>query len=533
MPADSRTNNNLNYMPMTSDDLTISFAKRLVRAYVDDDVRLIGTISAENAQSLNDLDVINKIIEDIPDMSPDIRARFCVAFVLDRNNPERRSDGELDLTNVPPRILADAYTEFIARGDTDMANKMVGHIDDMIAGFMNSGGMIDGEKLVNTNNIADLYDGYSKLFTARMATLDENNPDDARYMTRIRAEQERIDGIVAEFDAHWGLDSVDGKNIREIEARYDSLMDALNRAELTEGQKQLVSKYKFLDADGNVIPQFIDENGAPIADYVTGARIDKAGRLATVVDLTRHDIAKRMAATDQEIDENQLEIELNEQVPFKLYEIDTADKLVNAAIDNPDAFMDANSRDAFVAELANTGGRVSDVGYNAALDAHANATGGWGARLKSKLAGVKKGGLWAKVFAPLRRVDRLANVRVTGAAVDKRQKRIEYFTRILKGFASAFVASALITTIATAAAALAGVSVAMSVAAIGVMLAIGLGVAQVMRWRRAQRDAGLPTDIHAFLADKRLVTSLGVSAIAVAAMCFGAAGMATAAMSLG
>ena len=270
-------------------------------------------------------------------------------------------------------------------------------------------------------------------------------------------------------------------------------MDMLNGTRLAKSTISTLKKFNFLDNRGRHIRQF-----------KVGSRIDATGRLGTILTLARMDVAKRhVASIDSEINEAALEQELNDAVLAKMYEM----------------FQKAN------------GGDISDKEYTDALSLQVNATAGWCARIKGKLgrADSQVGDFYERVFSRQRRFDKLANVRMAPSVAKEQVKRIDLFKRILKGFASAFIASALITVIASAAAAAAGISLAVSMAAIGVITGLGLSIAQVIRWRKKHPDA----TIQDFLGDTRLITSLGVSAIAMAAMCFGAAGMAVAAKSLG
>ena len=497
---------------MNSDQNLLKLYRNIARSYGE--IGLISQRDAQSAQNMDSIEAINKIIARVPKMSNRQRLEFCDAFIADDEH----------FNDATPAILADAYRAISARAKNDTTQRarltrLAEYIDNESADFANSGGMIIGGKLIDTTNVADVYEGFMDMLRARRADLDESA--DATKIAQIDQNIAQIESVVGEYDKNWGLEDVKPENASKLEERWDELMAALNHAELSPETKETLKKYNFLDENGNVIPQFLNDG-----------RMDKNGRLAAVIDLVRHDVAKKhLAKFDEDIDDGALESEFNEDALFKLYELDTADKIVNGAIENPEAFTDPAKRDAFIRELQQNGGEISDVGYNAAMDAQVNATAGWAARIKNKLgsAASKVGGFFGKVFQPLKRIDKLSEARMTVS----RQKRIDFFARIFKGFASALVASALITTIATAAAATAGISLAASLAMVGIITALGMGVVQVMRWRRAQKEAGLPTDIHAFLADKRLVTSLGVSAIAVAAMCFGAAGMATAAMALG
>lgn len=538
MPTSPKLNeNDTRIRALTSDQNLLRLVKRIAVAYGDDNVRLLSAREVDKVSELRDIDAVNKVIANVPQMSAGQRLDFCDAFVGENMSG-------LDLAT--PMILGGAYRAIASRardgetGQQERLDKIAARIDDLSADFANSGGMVVSQKewpLVDTNNIADVYEGFANMLDARMADIDATkNPE--KY-SEMQANLKQIETVVSDYDNVWGLKKLRGENAEKLAERWDEIYRALNRAELSEETKERLAKYKFLDNKDEIIPQFVSGKRGDTekyTEYEPGFRIAKDGRLASVVELARHDVAKKHVADfETDIDEDALEIELNDEVLTKLFEIDAADKIVQNATENPELFTDPKYRTEFIERLAREGGQISDTGYNAAIDAQTNATAGWAARVKNKLGAASKkiGGFFGKVFEPIKHIDKMADVRMTRRSISKREKRIELFTRILKGFASAAIASALITTIATAAAAVAGVSVAMTLAAISIVTAIGMGVIQVTRWRKAQQAAGRSTDINEFLKDKRLVASLGASLLAVVAMCFGAAGLAVAAKSLG
>lgn len=507
----------------TSDENLIAFVKNIARSYGEMGL-LAKRLTTQVISMTNNVDAVNRVISQVGQLDPESKKVFGNYFVGEKLE-------YLDMATRAPAILAAAY-EYISehRDDSDEMRarfeRIGAHVDTLSANFANTGGMVvnnDEWPLVDTNNIADAYEGLLRTFAARRA--DVERAGNAEKVAEYNGNLDQLKTVIAEYDLRWGLSNLHPEHAGKLENRLDDLWDMVNRAELTPELKEKLHKWEFLDAKGQKISQF-KKNG----------RLDTTGRLAAIIDLTRHDVVKRhVARVKEKIDEDAIAGELNQEIEFKLYNMAAADKIVNDASANPEQFDEPEFRARLLNELSEYGAVISDAGYNAQVDADVNATAGWAARVKSKLgtAAESAGDFFGNIFRPIRRVDRLANVRLVGGIADKRTKRIEFFKRILKGFASAFIASALITTIATAAAATAGLSLAASMAAIGMVTAIGMGVVQVSRWRKAQKKAGQPTDIHAFLSDKRLVTSLGVSAIAVVAMCFGAAGMATAATSLG
>lgn len=508
MPENNIRNNTIR---RTADDNWILLAKNSARAY-----REIGVITEREYNKVrrtNDIDVIQSVIGDIPNMEVPMRLKFCRSFVAD--------DTE-NFNGATPAILAYAY--MATRGEnTPMARALATRIDEMSADFANSGGMVlesgSDWPLVNLSNIADVYEGFVNALVARMADLDASR--DAAKIAEMKSNLAQMETVINDYDTTWNLNKVRGENASQYEHRWDELNNALDGARLFDETKETVRKYDFKDENEETIPQFL-ENG----------ELDPDGRAAALLDLTRGDIARRLVSDlGAEIDSQEIEQELNDEFLIKLYETANADKIVQMAMKNPEVFTDPQKRAEFIRGLGDAGGEISDAAYNAALDENANATAGWGARFKKKLgtAAEKVGGFFGKVFRRNEKVDRLSGVRMASQPVDMRQKRIELFKRVLKGFASAFIASAIITTVATAAAATAGISLAASMAAIGIITAIGMGIIQVRRWQKNHPDGQLKD----MLKDTQLLTSLGVSAVAVVAMCFGAAGMAEAAMALG
>ena len=560
MPSNIQNGNNRLYRERvnTSDENTLLFIKNIARVY--NEMGLLSDAQKTQVDGMDNVTAANRIIGKVKEMSREQTLEFSDRFIGN------------DLTNfngATPAILAEAYRAVFAKAKTDETQKqrlqkIAQHIDNMSADCANTGGLVVNSTVVDTTNIADVYPGFVDMIHARMGDLEKEK--DEKKIADKRAEMaglgvglndsnvnqmnknlEMLGEIIDEYDDMWGLKNISSKNAFRLEKRWKSITDALAHAELSEETKKLISKYRFLDAQGNVIPQFKSRNRAnriEAINYAKRHKIIKDGRLASVIELARHDVAKRhVGRIDEKIDADALEAELNTEIVLKLYNMAVADKLVTDAISNPETFVATENPDEIVQSLSVNGGEISNDSYLAMLRSQTNATGGWADRIKAKSgsAGDYLGdGFFDRVFDSIDRVDDMANLRLTKVQVDANKTRAELFKGILKGFASAFIASAIITTIATAAAATAGISVAASLAMVGFIIALGRGIAQVHRWRKQQEKEGrLTADstprevINALLRDKQLITSLGVSAIAVIAICFGAAGMADAAMALG
>ncbi len=475
MPEINVRNNN---RPMTDDNL-IALAKNIARAY-----REIGMLTEREyrrAMDAENINAVQEVIADVPEMDEARRLRFCKSFV--GNDTE-------NFNGATPDILAYAY--IATRNDnSEMSRALAAKIDEESANFAREG-VLNKNDEKSISIIADLYSGFKLALESRIADLDATR--DADKIAQMKSNIAQLDATINAWDGMNGLNKLRPEDAEKLNARWNELNGVLGKIGLSAEAKEEVANVKFLDAENNELNQFLDDGG-----------LDPEGRAAALLELTRGNIAReQVARVDEDINAEELDLKLNSE---------------------------------FIAQLrvAAHDGVISDADYNDILDENANATAGWVARAKSKLgsAADKVRGFFGRVFRKNEDVDRLSNVRMASEVVSVRQRRIELSKRILTGMLSGLVAGALITTIVTAAAATAGISRAAAAAMIGVTTAIGIGVVQVVRWHRRQTAAGAPTDLRAFLADRRLLTSLGVSAVAVAAMLFGAGGMTATATALG
>lgn len=476
-----------------------------------------------------------KVLGRIPDLEGGQRTEFSERFI------DRIVENEELFRLAPPMALAEAYNgtkERIRNGEGDRdalmirRDRLAARIDQLSADFDANTGF----HFCDPTNFADVDEGYNYMFNMRLADLDSAR--DWRKIQEIYRNIEKLKRFGNEYDGVYRITDLAPEDAEALEPRWVDLSRRIARAKVSDETLELAGKYRFNGADGNPIPQFVDSRGRKFADWDPKRRIDPKGRLGNIIRLARHDVALRNAgdientATDKELEE-----ELNRQIPYELFEIDIADRILEGAGEDPKRFTNPNNFEKFIDELRAGGGEISDAGYQAALDAKVNQTAGFAMRVKQKLKdGAKKaGGFFGKLFKPIADIDKRADDRFEGGPTraDKRKKRIEFFIRILKGAGSAFLVSAAITTIATAAAALAGVGVAVAIASIGIVTGITMSALQIHKWRKAQRAAGKDDGIRALLKDKRMLATLGTTAIAAIAMIFGVAGFSMAAVALG
>lgn len=469
------------------------------------------------------------VLQSIPELDEEQQKQFSVLFIDTIVNNDQL------LAMVPPLTLAYAYTELKKQQDNDPSNdetinklrKVSERIDTLSENFKDNIGFY----YADPSNIADVYDGYKKMFKVRMPDVSSSKKQD------IRNNLSKLEELISTYDTKWGISDIESVKPEKLEQNWDELSSILNNIPASDTALSNAAKYKFLDQKGNTIPQFIDTQGNAQKDFKKGYTIDKQGRLQRVIDLARQDIIMRECTTyDGSKDTKTYQEELDEQLMLKLFEIDTADKVMQGAQENPEQFLRPEFLESFKKDLATNGGSISNNGYQSAMDNQVNQVAGFVGRLKTKFGKAKNklSNFAGKVFAPIRDIDKRAKDRGdSGDRESLRKKRIDFFIRILKGFGSAFLFSAAITVVATAAAATAGVNVAVAVATIGVVSAIAMSALQIHKWQKKQQAEGKPATLAELLKDKRMLATLGTTALASIAMIFGAAGLAQAATALG
>lgn len=508
------------------------FAKRIAVAYNSDKIRLVTSRNVRRAVLLHDIDAINDIIKDIPNMPDGFRLDFCDAFI-----GEDMSGLEL----ATPAILGYAYRAISVRvqnGDKSQQvrlDKLAKRIDDLSADFANSGGMVVRQNewpLINMSNIANENEDFAIMLDARMADASDEKQNE------IKANSDYAKKIAKDYDEAWNLDKLKPTDVDKLSERWNKIYKVLDHSVIRDDIWEKLIKCEMLDSKGDVIPQFIDKNGVEHKDYKKGFEILDDSRYEAIIELVKHDIAKRYVAdVNAKIDEKTIENEFNAGLLTKLYEIYAADQIARGAIENPEQFADQEFRESFekMLEPDGYGAAISDNGYNVAIETQTDATVGWFARLRNKVGGngknLKK--LWKEVNRSLEYVDDMADVRMSRAAVERRKQRRNFAGRVITGFGSSFIASALVTVGATAAAAKAGKSLAWGSAFVGGGLALGMIAFQVARWIRNQKKNNLPVSWEEFKKNKQLVRSLITSGLAIVAMGFGAAGLGGIAMGVG
>ena len=506
--------------------------------------RDMGIITKEQYDSV--LDDVRKqidLLQSIKDLQGEQAKDFAERFIDKIVDVDNKYDTNwFDL--VPPSTLAKAYSgtkeklegEGLPDDQREYLQRRLDKISKRIDKLIEDFATYIGYFFIDPTNMADVYAGYKEMFDVREPDL----PEGSDLRTHINNNRITLEDYIHEYDTVTGISGIEEKesDVKAIEKNYDDALKKATQWTPSEQTLRSASKYKFLDEQGNAKPQFKNENGELTADYESGYELNDKGELQGVIDLVRHDFALHHVKDDTVSQKSEEEInkELDDGVLYKLFEIDTAEQIVKGCQEDSDRFTNPKHFQDFVNKLNADGGTISQQGYDAAMDAQVNKTAGFASRIKQKLGkfGDKATGFFGKIFKPIQKIDKRAKDRIQGQSPkDKRQKRIEFFLRILKGFGCAFLVSAALTTVATAGAAIAGVGLAVSIATVGVVTATIMSAIQIHKWRKARRAAGEDDSIKALLKDKRMLATLGTSAIASIALIFGASGLTSAAVALG
>ncbi len=502
---------------------------------------------------------INFLNDKLPKMSQKQLAEF-----EDKVTDRILSNNEL-FALIPPAALAKAYTGLdakIAQEKDDAKkqeltakkDKVSTRMEQLTTMLAKNDHTFDDLYFADTTNIADVYEGYVKMYDA----LDKNwrSPRDGGPMAQqIRQGEYKLREIYGQYRQEYNIQDVTANDADKLQKRYEELNKQLSGVEIDEDTAKLVSNFKFLDGQGNVEPQFIDKDGKQSDVYTAGAKVIEGGKLDTSIRLAKQHILLENIGTNTKFDAKSLQQELSQQLPETLYALHVADKAVQTGVEHPKQFTDKKFLNQFVADLTNAEKpmAISPVGYEAGVDNAVNATAGYANALAASLSRPDLSAdkeytlandngrgkpVVMSVFTPLQDIDKRSKDR-TQNNVSKKSARIEMLKRSVKGFASAFIVSAGITTLGTMAAADASLTAStmglnkVAGMAIGSALAVGMTIKQIRSWRKQQKKEGKPAGFMAMLKNRKLAMTVTTTALGAAALGFAASGNPGVAQALG
>ena len=323
-----------------------------------------------------------------------------------------------------------------------------------------------------------------------------------------------------------------------ISYKYRELENIVNDLEITKETLKESENYSFFDIDGNKIPQFIDEKGNKTFD--SSKYIDKDGRFHNIIQTVKNKIIRDNLYKD--IDKDYLKKELNQSIILELYKLKNVSLLsskeslgelnkgivkYNKATEliklDRDLIQKSSDLPAIMNKgIAKTGGDISDDVYESAIDNAIDDTA-------NDIKLLQQGNTPEDISEIAEKQFDSINDTGNKKRDSKRNVRKLFLLKMLKGIASAFLVSFALTIIATAGAAVAGVSVAVAMATIGITAGIVTSAIQIQRWRKQRKANGEDSSLNSLLKDKRMLTKLGTTGLAAVAMIFGAAGLSQAA----
>ena len=452
------------------------------------------------------------------------------------------------LNLMPPSMLAKKYVELEEqaskekdedqKNDIEAKKSVIGRrMDELTEMLVKEGKTNDDLYFADVTNIADVHNGYMKMFDAMdkdWRDSDNTTPE----AQKMRQGASMLDAEFEKYQEQWNLQNIQEENAEELQERFADLNKKLEGVELDGETAQLVSNFKFLDAEGNVEPQFVNEKGEVSDVYSEGAKVIEGSKLDTAIRLAKQNILLENLGTETEFTPELLQAQLAEKLPETLYALHVTNEVQKGVLENPKQFTDKKYLDEFMQNLSNTNKpmAISDVAFAAGVDNAVNATAGYAETLAQKIGRDKP--VVSSVFEPIKDVDKRTEDRFENKT-SKKAARIEMLKRTVKGAVSAFVVSGAITTLGTMAAADASLTAStmglnkVAGMAIGSALAVGMTIKQIHSWRKQQKKEGKPAGLKAFLKNRKMVMTVATTAMGAAALGFAATGNPSVASALG
>lgn len=517
---------NLRYRSASSNQNKFLFDRIVLSTYID-----MGLVDSK-LRLLEDpykiIDVISKV-----DLNYEQQAEFSERLV------DKTVNNKVLFSMLPPAVLAFAYEETHKNslGHTNLSkkynnrlNKIANRIDELVDNFANDTGFF----FADLSNISDTYEGYKKMFQVRLKSFGSKEFDEKGDL--YKQSLKKLGALIADYDSKWNIKQVSEKDITKIQNRWNAVAKKLQEVQPSEEVLEKMANYVFLDDENNEMPQFANWKGTTVKKRFIEYQPAKNGRLDKIVNLAKHSLNMRHCGDfDVKLESLNLQKELDEEILVKLFEVDTAEQIVTNAFERTDNFTNPNHFEAFTNNLIDKTHKISDAGWQAAMDYQVNQTAGFANRIKAKLKNKAElaNGFFAKIFKPIEDINKRAGNSAVNSAEEKRQKRIKFFVKLLKGFCGAFLVSSVITVIATAAAATAGIGLAVSLGVTSIIASISLGAWQIHKWRKERLNKGEKASLTDLMKDKHMMATLGTTALASIAMVFGMAGLTSVASVLG
>lgn len=442
---------------------------------------------------------------------------------------------------MPPRFAANLYEkrqQYVAaelqkdtQADVSKENRDIAKLEEYMDGLSEQLAEDRGYYFGDITNVGDAYNGYMEMFAAREKYM-ANDTKAPQLKQDIAKNRSVLNDMIGEYDSEWNIQNISANDEAGMSKRFDELEKALPAVELDDASMLLASNFKFLDAQGNIEPQFVTPDGSLSDKWQQGYKVAQDSKLAKAVLMTKQNYMLQDLTSKAEIDPQNLQKEISERLPETLFAIHVADKTVQGALENPKEFTDKKFLGQFVTQLGNIEKpmKISDVGYNAGIDSLVDQA----AAVVDRMADPKKLGrdsaLAAKALNPISKIDHRAQDRTTDTKPSKREIRINLAKRTLKSGLSAFLVSGAITTIGAATAADASLTAAtmgmnkVAGAVLGTGLAATMLTRNIIRWRKERKKNGQKAGLLSMIKEPRLMSTMATTAMGAAALGFAMSG---------
>ena len=442
---------------------------------------------------------------------------------------------------VPQLVLAEKYEEL--RGIVnktksgpehdaalDKFNKIADRIDSLASQLLTK--KTNRDLWFNDyTNIADIHYGYEKMFAVRERDLielaKEGNQDADQRVGIMRDGMALLNEEVAKYDKRMNLSDVNKDNANDVDKRFDAVKPRIDGVELNPETLELVSHYKFRDEQGNIEPQFELPDGTRSDTYAQGAKIIEGSKLDSMVRMAKQDVLlESLGANESALTDENLKQEVNDRLPFKLFEIDSLGKGLDLAVrlkqDGPvmakDQFTNADHYIKFVNELRQEPKVCNNAIYEIARDKMVEKNRAFTQRLAQKIKSQDNPILF-KVMDSVKDFDKRADDRSTNGKVSRKEIWKNIGKCALVGGGIAFATSFALSTGAAALAADASLTTAtlgmnkFAGAILGTTLGIGAVALHVKQWRKSQKKQGKPAGLKAFFKNPQNLMSVATSAL--------------------
>ena len=215
----------------------------------DDDLNKLSKLPEEQVR--NNINLLN---DKLPKMSQQQLAEF-----EDKVTDRMLGNDEL-FALVPPTALAKAYTGLDAKiaqeqDDTKKQDltakkdKVGARMEQLTTMLAKNDHTFDDLYFADTTNIADVYEGYVKMYDA----MDKNwrSPNDGGPLAQqMRQGEYKLREVYSQYREDYNLKNVTAKDADKLQKRYEDLNKQLSGIEIDENTAKLVSNFKFLDEQG-------------------------------------------------------------------------------------------------------------------------------------------------------------------------------------------------------------------------------------------------------------------------------------------